>query len=153
MRSCATLLVFLTLAFGMMGCGRDPETPTGPTRPVVPSSAFVGTWVGTIVDSAAGSGVLRVTITEHVAISLLGSWASMFGDETFNESGSLSAAVEGSRVRLYLTGQLCGAPFSPGSTLRTTTADLIVEGARMAGSYISLGCGAPRDGRMDLTKQ
>ncbi len=142
----ARLLVLL-VSVGMAGCDRD--TPTSPTRPVVPASPFVGAWVGTIVDSAAGSGVLRLTITEHVAISLVGSWAAMFGNEALNDSGSLTASLDGSNLRLFLTGQSC----SPSAGVRTTIANLVVEGTRMAGSYISLGCGAPRDGRVDLTRQ
>jgi len=152
MQSATRLLVLLVLVV-ITACGRDRDTPTGPTRPVVPASPFVGTWIGPIVDSAAGSGTLRLTITEHVAISLLGSWASSFGDDAFNDSGPMSAVVEGTRVRIYLTGQPCGAIFGPSATPRTTTDDLIVEGTRMAGAYISLGCGPPRDGRMELTKQ
>lgn len=145
MGSRARFLVPLALLV-LAGCDRD--SPTSPTRPIVPASPFVGTWVGTMVDSAAGSGVLRLTITEHVAISLLGSWASMFSNEAFNDTGSLSAAVEGSSVRLFLTGQTCLA-----GTSRTTTANLTVEATRMTGTYITLGCDAPRDGRIELSKQ
>lgn len=151
MRSRERFVLLLTLAGVTGGCGGDRDTPTSPTPPVVPSSPFVGTWVGSIADSAAGSGTLRLTITDHFAISLVGSWASTFGDQSLNDNGPLSATVEGSNVRLILRGQFCDAPF--GTTARLVIADAIVEGTRMAGSYISLGCGAPRDGRIDVVRQ
>jgi hypothetical protein len=145
--------VFLLLVYLMAGCGRDSATPTTPT-PIVPSSPFVGAWSGRIVDDAVGAGVLHLTITEQVAASLFGSWTSTFPDAMFNDSGSLTAFLNGSSSAVFLTlsstsSRTCPVPISPA----TIAANLTVTGARMTGGFTALGCTTVRSGTLELTKQ
>jgi hypothetical protein len=140
------------LVYLMTGCGRDSATPTSPT-PIVPSSPFVGAWSGRIVDDAVGAGALHLTITEQVAASLFGSWQSTFPDAMFNDSGPLTAFLNGSSA-VFMTlsstsSRTCPVPISPA----TIAANLTVTGSRMTGGFTALGCATVRSGTLELTKQ
>lgn len=150
-RFCRLLLAAVVTS---VACGGGREGPTSPTRPIVPSSPFVGAWSGPIVDDAVGAGVLHLTITEQVAASLFGSWTSTFPDVTLNDSGALTAFVNGSSSAVFLTlsstsTRTCPVPVSPA----TIAANLTVTGSRMTGGFTSLGCTTVRAGTLELAKQ
>lgn len=154
MRASARFCGFL-LAAAITGvaCGGERDGPTSPTRPIVPSSPFVGGWSGPIVDEALDSGVLRLTITEQVARSLFGSWTLTFPDAALDDGGSLTAFVNDSSSAVFLTlssasSRTCPAPVSPA----TIAANLTVSGSRMTGGFTSLGCTTVRAGTVELAK-
>jgi hypothetical protein len=102
------------------GCGDN--TPTSP------SDVYKGFWSGTINDSTAGAGTLRISLTDGSPIS--GTWgatlpaASPIGFVT-------SEAVTTAKRSLALA---CGTAGSIGLSA-------IVDGKTMSGTYLAFGCG------------
>src|SRR5262249_56472808 len=81
---------------------------------------LTGTWTGTLIDSIAGTGTLRLTITQNTS-QLTGTWQSTFADATNNGGGSLAGGVSEASTPLGLSaaqpqaGSLTGAG-TPDST-------------------------------------
>lgn len=149
-RACLLLLLAMTL----VACDGRRESPTSPTRPIVPSSPFVGTWSGPIVDEETGGGQLRLTITEQIERSLFGSWTMRFPDETLNDGGPITAFVNASSSNVFLllssaSSRTCPVPVAPA----TISASLTVASDRMTGEFTSLGCTPVRAGTLELVKQ
>jgi hypothetical protein len=144
--------VLVVVAFALTSCNRGGDTPTAPSRPTNPSSPFVGIWSGPIVDDSVGSGSLRVTVAEQVDRSLFGSWSATFADPTLNDSGTLTAFLNGSSSAIFITlstSRSCPVPIVTG----TITANLTVNSTQMSGIFAALGCMAVRGGTIDLVKQ
>jgi hypothetical protein len=124
----------------------DQEGPAGPT------AALAGTWRGTILDSAAGSGTMTLTIGQRGA-GVLGTWSSTFADGSFNRSGSFSGTVVGSPFVLFLRPSVpivCGGDVTLTGTLALSTT---VAGDRMTGTYTVLNCSGVITGTIDIARE
>jgi hypothetical protein len=100
----------------------------GDSTPTAPSDLYKGLWSGTINDSTAGAGTLRISLRDGSPIS--GTWgatlpgASPIGFVT-------SEAVTTAKRSLALA---CGTAGSVGLSA-------IVDGKTMTGTYLAFGCG------------
>ena len=137
-------IVALALA-GLGACEQNsPVTPT--------VDDLAGEWAGTITDSMAGAGTIRLTIGQR-GPGLSGTWASTFADGSFNRSGSFSGTMIGSPFVLFLRPSLpivCSPDETLTGTLAMTTR---VDGDRITGSYTIFNCSGVITGTVEVTRQ
>ncbi len=135
------------LALALLPAGAcDRDGPAGPT------AAVSGTWRGTILDSAAGSGTITLTIGQR-GPGLVGTWSSTFADVSFNRSGSFSGTMVGSPFVLFLRPSIpiaCGGDVTLNGTLAMSTT---IAGDRMTGTYTVLNCSGVITGTVDVARE
>jgi hypothetical protein len=137
-------VVALALA-ALAACRQD-----SPVNPTVDDLA--GDWAGTITDSVAGAGTIRLTIGQR-GPGLSGTWASTFADEAFNRSGSFSGTMVGSPFVLFLRPSLpivCSPDVTLTGTLAMTTR---VDGDRITGTYTIFNCSGVITGSVEAGRQ
>jgi hypothetical protein len=149
MRNEATAGIVLA-AVMCAACGSGPTAPTGRDAPIL-----TGEWNGALVDSGAGSGALRLIITQQAATAVVGSWTLEFEDASLDDRGTLGGAVDGpTALTLFLKSQTprtCDPLLPPSPPVVAVT--LTVNRTHMTGHYDSLGCGSIRDGTVDLARR
>jgi hypothetical protein len=116
----------------LVGCGGDDGPNLG------------GTFEGTIQDSVAGTGTLRVTLAQTAA-DLSGTFQSSFANPADNDAGAVSGTVSGDRV--VLTAVPSDLPICPFRVTGT------VQGTRITGPYAAFNCTSALSGSIDVTKQ
>jgi hypothetical protein len=126
------------------------DGPAAPGAPAAPDGPFVGTWAGTIVDSAAGTGTARLVLTQSTGIS--GTFTVTFTNSAFDRAGTVSGTANmatATSAPLFLTPS---APLSCGlgGTIAVTAS---VSGARLTGNYSALACSGAVTGTLDLSRQ
>jgi hypothetical protein len=150
MRDRLRFLVPIVVTVAMLGCGDDRETPTSPTRPNGSSVAFVGVWSGSMTDEA-GSRALRLTITEQVDRTLLGTWASTFQDGSADDGGTASGLLNATGNAVFLTltsSRSCPPAMAPGAL----GGNLTIIDNHMNGSLVAFSC-TLRWAMVELSKQ
>lgn len=134
-------------------CAACGSGPTAPTRRDAP--ALAGRWHGTLVDSSAGSGTLRLIISQQAATAVIGSWTLDFQDASLDDRGTLGGAVDGpTAATLFLRSQTprtCDPLLPPSPPVVAVT--ITVDRNRMTGHYDSLGCGSIRAGAVALERE
>lgn len=120
--------------------------------PVAPSGGFDGTWLGTLSDSASGSGSVKLVLSQAAA-GVSGTFAITFADSSQNRSGTAGGTAAAPLLVLSLVP---AAPLvcSGGVTLTgTLSATMTMSGNRMSGSYSSFTCGGAIGGTLDVSRQ
>jgi hypothetical protein len=137
----SVVVLWLALALTMASCSSD-----GPD--------LSGTWAGEIHDSVAGTGTLRVTVTQN-GENLSGTWAITFPEAGIDAAGSLSGRVDNDGLRLMLTPEEPIFPLSLEVTL-TRKGD-----NRILGTYDApcpdrigdgVGCSGAVTGHFEITR-
>ena len=118
--------------------------PTRPTdAPSLDSSVrYSGTWEGTISDSVAGAGTIRVVLSETGA-SILGTWEATFA--TGRTGGTLTGLIQSSGVFLEIT------PSDPTACPFRSVAQY--SGRTLSGTYVALDCTVPVSGALSISKR
>lgn len=156
MRRPIALVALLVLAL-TQGCSTTPTAPT----PRVPRGPRSGTWVGSLMDPANGSGTLRLQLEELVigsAQSLLnGTWTTTFSDATKNGSGDVSGSILGTGVQVTFLRTVPLSCANPGPVPAVYgsyfSLDLAIAGTTISGAYTYQPCTAPVSGALTLTLQ
>lgn len=134
--------IALPLTGMLIGCSRasNPTTPDSQGR-------LLGTWGGTIISEAIGSGVATVVLDTQVGSTafplLTGTWGFTFPDPVFTTAGTVSASLDttGTTLVLFFSRSSVPCPDEPGGVaLRVVTANLEFTDKRMHGGYIVAGC-------------
>jgi hypothetical protein len=124
-----------------------------PTNPGPPPLSIAGAWAGTVVDRAAGPGVLAVTLSGASDVGT-GTFTLTFADASANVQGAvLARTADAPRIdlTLNLTTTARDCPGAPGVFY---TASAVLSGNRMAGTYEpSIGCPLLRGGSLELTRR
>ena len=130
--------VLLTIALAT-SCDDGPTSPGG---------AFVGTWAGAIVDSAAGTGTAKLVLTQSGS-GISGSFTATFPNSSFDRTGTVSGTATANAASIFLTP---AAPLSCGlsGTIGTT---LSLSGTKATGNYALLACSGAVTGTLDLMRQ
>ena len=117
-----------------------------PDTPEPQQLFFNGTWTGPVTSNFPGipPGTGTITITQ-TGSSLSGTWAAVYPDPTFNDSGSFSGTASG----MSLSGTL--SPSDP--TTCPYTINATVSGNLMSGTYAAFDCTVALSGSISLTKQ
>jgi hypothetical protein len=147
----AAVLVFLAL-----GAACSDGGPTAPTLPP-PNGPRTGVWMGELLDSAHGTGIMRLDVGERVVDgtgAINGTWAMTFADVQRNAGGMVTGLVMGTQMTGLGTTQpvpTCPpAPFSsPGSLSIAAT----VSATEMVGTYLYSVCTTSRSGTLALRRQ
>ena len=117
-----------------------------PDTPEPQQFSFNGTWTGPITSNFPGipPGTATATISQ-TGSSLSGTWATVYPDPTFNNSGSFSGTASG----MSFSGML--SPSDP--TACPYTINATVSGNLMSGTYAAFNCTFAVSGSISLTKQ
>jgi hypothetical protein len=129
-------ICFVAMSLCLSACDDQPAGPTGPD--------ITGTWTGTLNDSLAGVGTVRLTIIQSGS-RLSGTWASTFQDPTFSNSGTLTGTYSGTSATITLTPGGQGA--CPFRVTATPTATAIT------GTYAAVNCQIAIGGSVTVTKE
>ena len=124
-----------------------PATVTAtPDLPEPQQFSFSGTWTGPITSNFPGipPGTATATISQ-TGSSLSGTWATVYPDPTFNDSGSFSGTASG----MSFSGTL--SPSDPNACPYTINAT--VSENLMSGTYATFDCTFAVSGSISLTKQ
>ena len=124
-----------------------PATVTAtPDTPEPQQFSFSGTWTGPITSNFPGipPGTATTTISQ-TGSSLSGTWATVYPDPTFNNSGSFSGTASG----MSFSGTL--SPSDPNACPYTINAT--VSENLMSGTYATFDCTFAVSGSISLTKQ
>jgi hypothetical protein len=122
-----------------IGCSNSMTSPS--------AAAISGTWSGSITDSVAGPGSVRVTFAQSGS-NLSGTWFSTFyQNPSNNNSGTVNGSVSGSSVSALLT------PSVPGTCPFQVTATLDEGGHHMPGTYAATRCSVAVSGGLNLRKE
>lgn len=119
--------------------------PVRPERAVgAPPAAFdySGVWTGTIVDSYAGHGTVRVVMHQDGA-TLFGTWQSAFA--MGSNSGTLTGLLQSDGVHLELS------PSDPSSCPFRGVIERV--DTTIGGTYVAFDCAIPISGTITLTKR
>jgi len=120
------------------------RTPSGPTDPLD------GTWTGTMLHDAAGSGSATLRL-EQSGAAVSGTWSADFDETRFDVSGSVGGSMSGTMALLFLTPDVpapCG-----GTTLSgTLTLNASIHGDRLTGSFVLFTCAGAEGGSVDLAR-
>ncbi len=135
MRPLRRATVSVAVVVGMLGCGSD--------SPSAPSFTFTGNWQGVAQDSAAGTGVFRVTLTQNGG-SIAGTWLIQFPAAGYQNSGSASGTANGSSLSATLT------PSDPTTCPFRVTAN--ASGNQMTGTYAAFNCAGSIAGTFTATR-
>ena len=123
-----------------------PATVTAtPDTPEPQQFSFSGTWTGPITSNFPGipPGTATATISQ-TGSSLSGTWATVYPDPTFNDSGSFSGTASG----MSFSGTL--SPSDPNACPYTINAT--VSENLMSGTYATFNCTFAVSGSISLTK-
>jgi hypothetical protein len=113
------------------GCGPNPNNP----------SSITGTWVGTLVSSAAGTGSTQLTLIQSGS-SITGTFVNTFPGNTTSATGPLTGTLNGSAFTAAL--------MFAGTCTRTLTGTW--SGTALSGTYAASGsCGSLDTGSFTLT--
>jgi len=133
------LVVLAVLLSVSIACGDSPTSPS--------AASISGTWSGSITDSVAGPGAVRVSFGQS-GTSLSGTWSStFFQNPSNNNAGTLSGNVNGSSVSALLT------PTVPGNCPFQVTATANGSQTQMSGSYAAVSCSISVSGGLNLNKE
>ena len=136
------------VALAMMALGGcQQNSSVNPT-----ADDLAGEWAGTITDSVAGAGTIRLAIRQR-GPGLSGSWASTFAEGSFDRSGSFSGTMVSSPFVLFLRPSLpiaCSPDVTLTGTLAMTTT---LSGDRITGTYTVLNCSGVITGNVDASRQ
>jgi hypothetical protein len=137
-RLCTLLVV---LAVVTAGCGSS-------SSPTTPSVSLTGTWVGTEIDTVAGTGNLTAILTQSGS-TLSGTYSLTFPNPIFSNSGTLNGTLNGSSISMTATPSL--ATFCPA----LDTATVNSAGTQITGSYAAVASCvlAHQQGSFSTTKQ
>lgn len=104
--------------------------------------SYGGTWSGTIQDSVAGNGTIRVALTQ-AGTTLVGTWSASFVGS--DNGGSLVGLVNGDQVVLELNpSNVYACPYDVVATR---------SGSTMAGTYAAFDCTGTITGRLTVAKE
>ena len=117
------VLIILSLV-ATVNCGSS--SPSSPSTP-----SLTGTWVGTEIDTVAGTGAAQSIITQSGS-ALSGTYSLTFTNPIFSNSGSLSGSVNGSTVSLTAT------PSNPLICPAADTATLNAAATQLTGTYAAI---------------
>ena len=139
-------LRFTGLVFTTIPATVSHLTTAMPDTPEPQQLFFNGTWTGPVTSNFPGipPGTGTITITQ-TGSSLSGTWATVYPDPTFNDSGSFSGTASG----MSLSGTL--SPSDPTDCPYTINAT--VSGNLMSGTYATFDCTFAVSGSISLTKQ
>jgi hypothetical protein len=147
--------LYLIAALATIGAACDnADVPTRPTDPV----SLAGNWVGTITGSVAGTGTLRLSVTEVAIasrVTLEGDWTSTFVDSTYDGSGVVGGELDadGHSVTLVLLADGATSTCASGAIVFDAISGVMtVDGNRLAGDYTRTTCDGTTTGRIDVTK-
>ena len=118
---------------------------------VGPSGLVDGSWTGSIVDSAAGTGTAVLTMSQRGA-GVSGTWSVSFADARYDREGTIGGTRQGFQVSLFLTpasGEVCGSATTLSGTLGVTAT---TTSNRLTGTYAVLTCDGARSGTLDLRR-
>jgi len=91
-----------------------------------------------------GDGTLTVTFLQS-GKTLSGTWATTFTDPSYNDSGSLSGAVDGAQVAATLTpSDPTSCPYNVAGTF---------SGAAINGTFAAFDCTVSASGSFEVEKQ
>jgi hypothetical protein len=145
-------LIILSLGAALNCGGPSPSSPstTPPQNPAPPTVSLTGTWAGTTIDPALGTGNIRTTVSQSGSV-LSGTWSSTFSDASKNWGGTLNGSVVGSSSvsATLLTSSVPACQY-------IVTAMLNAAATQIAGTYELGGllCDFElRGGSISLTKQ
>ncbi len=137
-RSLAALVLPALMLFGAQACGGS--APAAPTPPGV----FEGSWAGSMNDSAAGAGSIRLELADATG-SMRGTWSARILNSSTTWSGTLMEyqPAASSTTR----GFDCGC-----TEERKGVLTLHFDGQKMTGRYFFTDCAGLSFGTMDLTQ-
>lgn len=123
----------IPLLLAQLGCGN------GPTEPDMP---VVGSWVGTLVDDRAGSGVVELNLENDYDLHLVGTWSVTVAQTTVG--GPLTGTAAFTPMLLSVR---CGT--SAGTMFLT------LENGRLSGShtFFTSTCPPLSTGAVELSKR
>jgi len=107
---------------------------------------LTGIWTGTLIDSIAGTGTLRLTITQNTS-QLTGTWQSTFADPTNNGGGSLAGSVSEASTALVLSAAQPQACSLTVAVTRDSTDD-----GHFTGTYVTFNCARTGNGTLDVRR-
>jgi hypothetical protein len=123
-----------------------------PAAPEMPATLpLTGSWTGTIVDSVAGSGTVRLTIAQST-LGVTGDWMTTFQDAGHNKVGELSGTPINASIIFFLKptppASLCGNATYDGTMNVTGT----FTSTHLTGHYVILTCTGVITGTIDAIK-
>ncbi|MGE3542031.1 MAG: hypothetical protein AB7N91_32025 [Candidatus Tectimicrobiota bacterium] len=129
-------LMLLLVVVSLVGCSSDDDDED--------IAQVSGNYQGTIQDSIAGPGTLRVSIIQQ-GNQLSGSWQSSFNNAANDNSGTLSGtAGEDDAQVIFTPARVTACPFQ-------TTLD--VNDSRLQGTYAAFNCTTTLTGTLSVTRQ
>jgi hypothetical protein len=151
-RALRNLLGVAILASACGDASSSPD-PVGsiPPPPAGTQNALAGTWTGTIVQTSAGTGTLRVVLSGPVdEVHYSGSWTATFSNPTLNLAGNLSGEMKSvtpprGPAAVRLEAELTPAPGRCSGAFLETPFFLslgIVDSNRLRGTGVVGGCDA-----------
>ena len=111
---------------------------------ITTAGSLTGTWVGTIQDSMAGRGSVRMTIQQNGS-SLSGTWSATFSNSSYNNGGTATGTVNGSAISAVLYG--------PNSSVCPFAVTATWSGNRITGTYAAYSCSQAITGSIDVSRQ
>jgi hypothetical protein len=116
--------------------------------PAEPSGPFEGTWYGTLVDSAGGTGSVQLVLKQSGA-GVSGTFKMEFTNvlpDSAGTGGTVSGTATATSASIFLkpsTPLSCGLSGTMGATVSTST-------VKLTGNYSSLACNGAVTGTLDL---
>ena len=121
------------------GCGGGNSTPTAST-----TTSVDGTWAGSVQDSLAGAGTVRVTLASSGSL-VTGTWGATFPDPAYNTSGTVNGTSTATSLSLTVTPSVAGAcPFTFTATRSSN---------QLSGTYATFDCNVSVSGSATVTRQ
>jgi hypothetical protein len=134
-----TLIALIAVCVMAGACGGD-DSPSSPSF----GESLSGTWAGTTTSATTGSKAFpfRLTLT-HTGATINGTWAA--ASDFDSGGGTAAGTVNASTVALTLRSDQASQ-----CVLNVTAS---VAGARMTGTYATVGCFQGEAGTLGLTKE
>jgi hypothetical protein len=132
---------FTIAIVALSACG---GSSSGTTTPTAASFSIAGSWIGSVVDNIAGTGVVRATIDQSGS-TVSGTWSATYQNAIDNNSGTFTGDVSGNTVKMTLRPSL---PNKCSFAVTATT-----DGSSISGTYAALSCSIAVNGTINVRKQ